>query len=216
MMLNTGCWLAPWLVSLALGSWLGDAGGAPGTILILDLDGDGLYLSDRSYPVSVDLDGDGQEERLSWTAPEREEALLWVDADLDGLPGAGELLRGGLWPESDSALELLARLDDPDHGGDGDGLLTPVDRGWRRLGLWVDRDHDGRPSHRELTGLAESSVAAIGIEPRAEEAMDGNLNLRLASVPVWMRGSAAGKQASLTEVLLRRAGPEPGSRPRPR
>ena len=43
--------------------------------LVVDLEGDGLRLGDRHYPVPFDVDGDGLRETVQWTAEEqREEA----------------------------------------------------------------------------------------------------------------------------------------------
>ena len=78
-----GCsiWRSSWLLLAAAAvPWTAQCEDAR-SFLILDLEGDGLYLAERSYPVHFDLDGDGDEEETAWTAAGRDEAFLWIDAD---------------------------------------------------------------------------------------------------------------------------------------
>lgn len=143
-------------------------GVAAALVIVLDLDGDGLYLTDSSYPICLDVDGDGSTERLTWTAPRREDAFLWRDADGDGvLDHGGELI---------ASFDDLAALDAPAAGGDGDRRLSVADRGWRDLALWVDRDHDGAVGPGE-SGPLDDRVAGIDLAARPAGELDGSLNL---------------------------------------
>lgn len=150
------------------------------SFLLLDLDGDGLYLGDSGYPVSFDVDGDGVLEETAWTASDKNEAFLWIDANGDGrVNDGGELIGSpaGGDPALHSASVGLVALDQPDAGGNGDGRLTTVDAGWRDLGLWIDRDHDGRSSPSELTSLEEAGVVAIRLIFTGTLWLDGSGNL---------------------------------------
>ena len=60
--------------------------------LVVDLEGDGLRLGDRHYPVPFDVDGDGLRETVQWTAEEQREGFLWLDANHDGAMQSDELL----------------------------------------------------------------------------------------------------------------------------
>ena len=46
-------------------------------------------------------------------------------------------------------------------GGDEDGRITPWDRIWPHLWLWIDRDHDGVSDRSELRLLAASRVRVL-------------------------------------------------------
>ena len=149
------------------------------TMLIIDLEGDGLRLSDRAYPVLYDLDGDGEPEATTWTASGQNEAILWRDVDADGVPGPTDGRATELFQTIDgrgSPLEELALLDQPRAGGDGDGLLSPADALWGELRLWIDLDHDGVPAPSELSRPESWGIAAIELDWRTLSAVDGSLN----------------------------------------
>ncbi|MDX1384093.1 MAG: hypothetical protein R3190_10650 [Thermoanaerobaculia bacterium] len=180
-------------------------------VLVVDLDGDGLKLTDRYYGVDVDVDGDRRRERLTWTSPTHREALLWIDRDGDGGLGPGELIVGagvrqaGAVP---SPLEALAALDLPTLGGNGDGVLSRLDSGWRRLRLWVDANHDGLGQAEELAALGSWAIEALDLAIRPMRRLDGGLNRHLGWIPFRRSRprAAAGRSYRIVEVELDREG----------
>lgn len=172
---------------LALPPWAADLSPdhtRAGELLVLDLDGDGLFLSDRYTPVEFDLDGDGAREVLSWTAAARNEGFLWLDVDRDGVVDSAAELVGtrlrlpdpGAAPV-ESGFDVLRTLDAAARGGNGDGLLTGADRGWRELRVWVDRNHDGVAGPKEVAGLEDWNLVELRLAHRNERRVDGGLNL---------------------------------------
>jgi hypothetical protein len=157
------------------------AASADWDLLVLDLGGEGLFLCDRFYPVTFDL-GHGPE-RLSWTAAGRDEAFLWWDGNANQrVDGARELVGSGFgWPALpvvSTGFEVLAFLDQPAQGGNGDGRLDARDFPWRRLMVWVDRDHDGEVDPAETGTLQQRGIASIDTAFVAAGKVDGGLNQR--------------------------------------
>ena len=140
------------------------------SFLVLDLNGDGVYLSDLFYPVQFDTDGDGAPESLSWTARDGTDGFLWFDDNGNGVVDDGtELL----------FFQMLAMLDAP--AGSGDGVLSAADPVWSRLGVWVDRDQNGRSTAEEIRSLEEWNIVEIDLRDRPVGRTDGSLN-RMKSV----------------------------------
>ena len=68
-----GAAIAISLVAVAIAS---AALGVEARLLVADLRGDGLLLTDRFFPVDIDLDGDLATERVSWTAQGQDDGSL--------------------------------------------------------------------------------------------------------------------------------------------
>lgn len=63
--------------------------------IILDLDGDGFFLTDASQGVAFDITGTGHPTRIAWTAPGADNAFLCLP-DSDGRCDDGKDLFGNL------------------------------------------------------------------------------------------------------------------------
>jgi hypothetical protein len=177
--------------------------------LVVDLEGDGLRLGDRNYPVPFDADGDGLRESLQWTASEQREGFLWLDANHDGSMQSGELLGRRLAspdaPSHQAGWRALAELDLPSAGGDGDGHLTAADRAWADLRLWIDYNHDGDPDRGELYRLEDWRIESFALDFTEGLKIDGGLNLETAWASVTVRprsGSGSSAPGVVTEVHL--------------
>lgn len=172
-----GCWIVWLLLAAALPTPQQSLDER--SFLILDLEGDGLYLADAGYPVPFDVDGDGVRELTAWTAGGRDEAFLWIDRNENAVvDGGGELFGSqlGLDRSSQPAFRKLVALDRPDQGGNGDGVLSSLDSAWSDLRLWIDRDHDGRSAAKEQATLADRQILAIALDFREFLLLDGSAN----------------------------------------
>lgn len=150
--------------------------------LILDLNNDGIRTTDLGWPVSFDIDSDGLPELTGWTLPQSEDAFLWLDLNRNGVADSGLELFGDrtLLPDGTFArhgFEALAIYDSSEMGGNGDGLISPLDLVWERLLLWKDRDHDGRTDRGEVSRLKTHSIIALGLDYEELQAYDDALNL---------------------------------------
>jgi hypothetical protein len=177
--------------------------------LVVDLDGDGLNLGDKHYPVRFDVDGDGLRERVQWTAQEQREAFLWLDANHDRALQTDELVGRRLatpdGPSRQAGWRALADLDLESAGGNGDGRLTKADRAWADLRLWIDYDHDGDASKGELYRLEDWRIESFALDFAEGLKVDGGLNLQTAWASVKVRPEAGSTQSGdgvVTEVHL--------------
>jgi hypothetical protein len=149
------------------------------TPLILDLNHDGRILTTGlSSPVWFDFEGHGIQQRLTWTFWESEEGFLWIDLNESGTVDDGGELFGSstILPSGKNAehgFEALGIYDAPENGGNADGILSDLDRVWRRLRLWVDRNHDGVSQRDETETLRDRGVVAIGLEYIVSDMVDG-------------------------------------------
>lgn len=150
--------------------------------LILDLENDGVLTTSLSYAVDFDINGDGQKDRIGWTAWYSREAFLWLDLNRNRRVDSGSELFGDsmLLPSGEFAtngFEALAVYDQELFGGNGDGLITVDDLVWQELRLWIDGNHNGISEASEIAHLHREGVAAIELDYVEQEDYDGNLNL---------------------------------------
>lgn len=137
--------------------------------LILDLNGDGIHTTSvDEWPVAFDLTGDGIADITAWTSPTTEEGILYYDHNHNGvIDGGAELfgdatvMPGGL--RARHGFEALAAYDQRENGGDEDGVISPADRVWGKLRLWVDRDQNGAVSPDENYSLGAMHVIELGL-----------------------------------------------------
>lgn len=134
--------------------------------LILDLNGDGIHTTGLDSPVTFDIDGDGMPNTVAWTDPATEEGFLWLDLERNGHVDGGEELFGVGMQMADGrkapdGFEALRMYDRPTFGGNADGAITPDDRVWNRLRLWVDRNHDGISQSSEIRPVHAHGIVSI-------------------------------------------------------
>ncbi len=152
-----------------------------GSPLILDMNGDGFHTTSLARPVRFDFLGSGDPIETSWTDPSTEEAFLVLDLNGNGRIDSGRELFGTdtILPSGEKAsngFEALAVYDSPRYGGDGDGQITPRDRIWYSLELWIDRKHNGISTPRELIPLWSSGVQSIDLRFVETQNVDANGN----------------------------------------
>jgi hypothetical protein len=149
------------------------------TPLILDLDHDDrVSTTGINHPVWFDFIPDGTDEQITWTSWEREEGFLWLDLNENGAVDDGSELFGSstILPSgkhAENGFEALAVYDTPERGGNADGIISDLDRVWRRLRLWVDWNHDGASQRNELATLGERMVIGISLDYVTSDMVDG-------------------------------------------
>ena len=132
-------------------------------VLVLDLDGDGLDVTNASASsVLFDFDGDGFLEQSAWAGPG--DGYLVIDADKSGrIEDVSEMVVSfGAVAEGDLGLGLA------DFDSNDDGVVDLNDDAWEDLRVWVDANQNGQTDFNEL--LAVHRFGITGFSTVAEDA----------------------------------------------
>lgn len=139
--------------------------------IVIDLDSQGVQLTDRARGVNFDLNRDGRRERLAWTRGDREDAFLVWDRNENGRIDDGGELFGSVTdqPPIDrpNGFNALSVLDE-----NLDGIIDSRDSRFSELRLWVDRDHDGWSRPGELYRLHAKGVRGLYLDYRESRRED--------------------------------------------
>ncbi len=151
--------------------------------ILVDVAGDGFYLTDAAGGVLFDLNRDGVRERLAWTAAGSDDAWLVLDRDGDGSVGDGGELFGNYTRQAappagqqKNGFLALAVYDRPAEGGNGDGVMDGRDAVFSSLRLWRDANHDGVSQPGELHALAGLGLKSIELDYKESKRADEHGN----------------------------------------
>jgi hypothetical protein len=139
----------------------------PGTPIIIDVSGKGFHLTNAMNGVRFDISGTDHPVQIAWTVADSDNAFLALPGS-DGLVHNGKELFGDFTPQppSDDAngFRALAVYDQPENGGNGDGIMDSRDQIFSSLRLWIDTNHDGICQPEELHTLPSMGVYSISLD----------------------------------------------------
>lgn len=155
--------------------------------VIVDVIGNGYSLTDVAGGVVFDISGDGQPRRVSWTAPNSDDAFLALDRNGNGsIDGGAELFGNNTSQPSSWAsngFRALAVLD-LNH----DGVINRSDPVFGSLLLWRDSNHNGVSETNEIVSVATTDITAFETNYKSSRKQDAYGNLFRYRAKVRGRG----------------------------
>ncbi len=140
-------------------------GPGAGSPIIVDTEGEGFHLTSVQEGVTFDIAGNGHPIKIAWTAVGSHNAFLALDRG-EGI-SSGKDLFGNFTAQDASphpnGFLALAEFDEPDQGGNGDGIIDEQDAVFSKLKLWIDENHDGVAQSNELHSLPELGIYSLSL-----------------------------------------------------
>ncbi|HNX49037.1 MAG TPA: hypothetical protein PLS53_04315 [Thermoanaerobaculaceae bacterium] len=135
--------------------------------VVQESSGDGLNLTGLDDVIVFDLDGIAGAEQVTWVQRDADTGFFWLDLDNDGQIDGGQELFGTNTPASQglprSGFAALAMYDQPENGGNKDGVLSRGDTAWVSLRLWVDWNHNAQVDPGEVSSMADLHIQTIDL-----------------------------------------------------
>jgi hypothetical protein len=174
-------------------------------VLLIDLSGKGLALTNVENGVNFDLDGVGSKKRISWTTANSGGAFLFLDSNGDHLVDNGLELFGNFTNQLPSTREpngflalvysgyvITNRTDAVE--------ISSIHPLFSKLRLWEDINHDGVSQSNELHTLKEAGIESISLDFRESRRSDSNGNLFRYQADVY--GAHHTKIGTAYDVIL--------------
>lgn len=158
--------------------------------IVVDLDGDGIELTNVENGPMFDIKGTGEIVRTAWIRGG--DAFLAVDRNGNGKIDNGLELFGDQWG-AQNGFEELRKLDT-----NSDGYISKEDRDYDRLLLWRDNG-DGVSSREELFTLAQMGIERISLQYKNVSIL-GDRNNKITQKSFFIRND--GSVGRVADVLL--------------
>ncbi|MBS4018314.1 MAG: cadherin-like domain-containing protein [Dechloromonas sp.] len=121
----------------------------------LDLDGDGIEVTDKANGVAFDVDDSGYLKQTAWI--KGDDAMLVLDRNYNGQIDSGrELFSNSTVALGRRGLAGMAWVD-----ANYDGKLTSADPVWEELKLWRDLDQNGNQDAGEVQTLEAAGITEL-------------------------------------------------------
>lgn len=147
--------------------------------IVIDISGDGFKLTDINNGIRFDINGDGAQELIAWTAANMDDAWLVLDRNGNGKIDDGKELFGNntlqsnpLGAEKKNGFLALAEFDKPANGGNNDGIISVQDTVFTNLRLWQDTNHNGISEADELKTITQLGLVMLDLDYRESKRTD--------------------------------------------
>lgn len=151
--------------------------------IVIDVAGNSFNLTSNSNGVLFDINGDAEQEQISWTSANSDDAWLALDRNGNGMIDSGKELFGDYAEqpappkgEKKNGFLALAEYDKTANGGNGDGEIDAQDSVFAVLRLWQDMNHNGISEATELKTLNQSGLAKIELKYKESKRTDEHGN----------------------------------------
>jgi hypothetical protein len=137
--------------------------GETGTPIIIDLAHNGYNLTSPAIGVRFDIDGNGFQERISWTATGSDDGFLALDRNLNGTIDDGRELFGDVTPQAPGPFGANGWNALMLYDGNGDNVINASDSIFTDLRVWIDLNHNGFSEGSELRTLSSLNILSISL-----------------------------------------------------
>jgi hypothetical protein len=146
--------------------------------IIIDVFDEGFHLTNLQGGVQFPMVPGKDPVQVSWTDPKFRNGWLVLDLNGNGTIDDLSEMFGNLTaqPTSDSpnGYRALAVFDDPHNGGNGNGFIDLGDSVFKKLRVWIDKNHNGKSEPDELLTLEALGITALKLKyietPRTDSA----------------------------------------------
>jgi hypothetical protein len=148
---------------------------------VLDLDRDGVELTNAQDGVLFDMNNDGKADHTGWV--HKDDGLLAIDANHDGVINNQSELFGNTATQEDGFANL-AQYDQ-----NGDGVIDAKDAIFNQLVVWQDANQDGVSDQGEMFSLNDLHIASIDLHATAADYQIGDNTVTDVSTFTYTDGS---------------------------
>ena len=151
----------------------------PQSPIVIDVNGNGVNLTDAERGVMFDISGNGTKKHLAWTLPDSDDAWLVLDRNNNGVIDNGTELFGNFTPQpippigsERNGFLALTEYDNTLNGGNNDAVITTQDLVYVSLRLWQDLNHNGISEPSELKTLNSVGLKSIELAYKESPQID--------------------------------------------